>query len=226
MSEAMKSLKSLMPAMREHAAVIRRALAGLNVRIDQLQAERVELLKQPITREDYAALIHADIDRLADGYRELAAGRMRELMGPDAKPCAPANVQTALGFANRAVSSVYGSLRSPFNDFDGEPLPQAVATFLFRDEMKRGATEAVNAIKKWPFPNAKPLGDSLARMAQIDGELADLKAQRAEFVDQSGALGLDVPAPPPADDGFTPFNPLEARDWEPTRENGYVDPNR
>lgn len=222
MSEAMNALKNLMPAMRESAAVIRRELAALNGRIDQLQAERVALLKQPITREDYAALIHADIDRLADGYRDLTASKMLARMSLDAKPGEPADVQTAMRFPRVGFSSLAGGLRDPVRDFDGEPLSQGAATFLFRDDMKRAATEAVNAIKKWPFPNAKPLGDSLARIAQIDAELVDLKAQRTEVVDQSGELGLDVPAPLPPGDGFTTHKPVEPRDWE----GGGFDPNR
>ena len=191
-SMALGRIKKLLPELGKHTEIARQAETEIAERIASLQRERAALLTQPITRDDYADLICADIDRLANDYKAAAARKLRDRMKPGERNGDPANVATALAFGDRTTLSCFGGLRSLQGawDFGNDPLMQGAATFLFRDSMKRAAVELVAALEPWPFPDAIPMADAVARINAIDGELELLGVEKAEIADLLQAVGV------------------------------------
>lgn len=199
---AVDKIKKMVPELGKQTALVREAQGDLMLRIRVLESERADLLKQPFTREDLAELMSIDIDRLADRYRQQLASRIstqltnKSSAGRSLFPV----VETAIRRQGSHDSdSTYGGicdLSSPSDNFYSE-LRQGAVMFLCRDQVKAAAKEAAAAVDPWPFPNAKPMAASIARIGAIDAELETLFEQKDELDEIIASIGVDPTPEPP-----------------------------
>lgn len=200
-----EKMRNLASQLKQNTSAIHGAVAEIHAKADALEAERDALLAGDITREDYANVLCMDLDTIADNYRNTMAGQLRNGLTVDAShhsastTARPARIRNVLGASTRRVLSgaAIGNVRSLSSDIYGEgngkPFSQGAATFYFREEMKRGVREAVAAIEPWPFPEAKPLRDSLTRIMAIEAELTTLGKEEVELREQAQELGISLP---------------------------------
>ncbi|WP_282268447.1 hypothetical protein [Stenotrophomonas sp. PS02298] len=201
---ALESLKDILPSFEKTTAKIRDALHALNKKINELQAERQRLISLPVCVKDVEALLHSQIDKEADHYRNLAvAGLVNALVG-QTKDWKPQAKYTAVEAQRRIVENmrpyyggVFGGIRdaspgssAPY-DRGSERLTQAAASFFFRAEMKRGASEIIAAMD-YPFADATSLQKVQTDIARIDSELKELCGARDELVSQAKAHGIVI----------------------------------
>lgn len=197
-SLAIEKIKSLLPELGKQAETIRQEESRILERMQLIAKERKELLEQPITRDDYAELVCIDIDRIADGYRRVAAQNIGMRIGPDKKNGHDKpTVELAIRMEKRNSLCLLSGMRHAGEwDNDARELSQGAATFLFRDAMKAAAIDVVNAVEPWPFPNAKPLVESIARIEAIDQEMQVLLLEKTELDQVFRQLGLEPTALP------------------------------
>lgn len=210
-----QSLKELLPSVREVADQVRQHVHTLQARITALQDERDALLKKGITREDYADLLCAEIDRKADAHcaaiaKNLSADLQSAIAGHKPAPGqAMAWIPTVVN-ARAASAQDRSVLRSGIRDrygrdHDDVPLTQISATFLFREELKRTSREMVALIAPWPFVHAVGLKEATARLDAIAGELQRLGRELDDIRADAQAVGIDVASlfrPEPQPDAF------------------------
>jgi len=188
-SSVLQKINVLMPELSKQLGALRQAQADNATKISELTKKRAMLVASPITKEDYAELICIDIDRVADSYRDRIAKSLRN----QAFSRVPVQISTALTVleGKRDSAILIGKIRDPHdNDFDLEPLRQLAATFFMRDAMKKSAREAVEAIETWPFPNAKPMRETIAKINEIDKDLAALGEEKQALDSAAGSLQL------------------------------------
>ena len=195
-------IKALVPGLAEQLGKLRAAQQDTNMRIAELSAERKALLASPITAEDYAELICLQIDRVADKYCNAVTINMLSQASGSARPSVPAKVSHALRHlepVDPPSASMIGKIRHEidFRDMDTEPLSQYAATFFMRDAMKKAAREiAENAKKSWPYRNAKPMRETIARIKEIDAELAALGIDKQALDEAEQSLQVVAQAAP------------------------------
>lgn len=212
-----EKIKKLVPELGKQTSLVRKAQADLAMRIRALEAERSELLKKPFTHEDLAELMCADIDRLADRYRTSLASRMSEQMqvknyGVRMVP----NVETALSLKGGRgdLDGSYGGLcdvSGHGDNYYGE-LSQGALMFLCRDQLKAAAREAAEAVDPWPFSDAKPMAESIARIGAIDAEIEALRDQKTELDSLIEHIGVQpTPEPEPVEEPHRPEGRVYAK---------------
>ncbi|CAM5528706.1 hypothetical protein [Rhodanobacter lindaniclasticus] len=190
----MFDIKKTFDEMTKGAQQLRASASNLRSRIAALDSERTTLRAAPITASDYVELIHADIDRVANRVRDQLAMQIERLAeGCDDHGHQQARVSLALTLKARDRPVLLGHLRSlNGGDFDTQEFRQDMATFFMRDELKAAATEAVEAIKQWPFPDAQPMAKSLARIRAIDTEVSRLSAELEALEQHAAELNLSI----------------------------------
>lgn len=201
---ALESLRDLLPSVEITTAKFREALKNLNQQIGILQKERQRLVTLPLSASDVEALLHAQIDKEADSYRKFAAQGLKQSLLHIKTGTKPKNRHAAID-ANKFLvdgmrayySGFLGGIRdaSPGSsmpyDKGSERLTQAAASFFFRAEMKRGASEIVAAMD-YPFTDAISLSQVKADLERIDSELKELISAHDELVSQAKAHGIAV----------------------------------
>ena len=200
MGSTLKNAKDLAAQISDSIASIRQAASDTQNRIADLNREHGNILKSPVTREDYIAMVQAEIDIKADFYRSRAADYFQmALAGHSSGACFPAKAEVGVLIRKGQDKQdgrkrLTGNLRGAAGggDFDLDPLTQLAATFLLRDEMKRAAAEAINAVESRAFPKAKPFSESLTRLNEISIELSSLNEQLNELRTSAEALGLNL----------------------------------
>lgn len=180
-----EKFKSSFEELGKGAQQMRQVAGNLRNRIAQLESERKAICALPIRAEDYASLIQQDIDRIADHMRDFIAREMSKKAGS-----ATVNMVFQMKKRDASFGMLLGGIRSPDRDGNRAELTQGVATFLFRDEMKRAAAELVTRIHHPPFSHAQPMADSLARIEAIDGELEGLRSELADL--EKLAIGINI----------------------------------
>jgi hypothetical protein len=88
---------------------------------------------------------------------------------------------------------------------------------IFRDAIAKAATDAVEAIENWPWPDAVPLAGSMQRIDAIDAELLDVRVRASTLREQATELGIDVELPALPEPEPEPI----IRDYVPTRANAF-----
>jgi hypothetical protein len=169
------------------------ALAEVKGRISEAERERASLRASPITRDDYARAVLADIDRRAD---EQLAGMARHFLscaqGITDNSRSAASVAKVQEAQRRSLPTLRESLFGrPLNlqGSEGDALQSPAAYALFRDEIKRAASEAITRIEPWPFPDAVPLESAQSRLREIETTLTDLRAEEAALIAEAEEFG-------------------------------------
>lgn len=218
---AVEKIKQMVPELGKQTALVRNAQSDLMRRIRALESERAELLKQPFTREDFAELTCIDIDRLANRYRTQLASRLNnQLMGKNHGGNLFPFVEEAIRRQGSHDSdSTYGGICDLGNIADNyyAELRQGALMFLCRDQVKAAAHEAAAAVDPWPFPDAKPMAASIARIGAIDAELETLHQQKGELDEIIAGIGVE-PTPEPPMDAIPPEP--KGREYQKRREDG------
>ena len=206
-TKALESVKALLPSVEETTTKIRDAIRTLRRQMTALKKQRDELLASPLSLADVEKLLHAQIDKEADAYRSMAAKELSNALyttshGSGGAIHKPKHKGAASGQLVDDMVAFSGSMlggirdvrptRSFPLDTGSQPFIQTAAAFFFRDEMKRGASEIVAAMK-YPFADALPLDQVRERVAALDVELAELAAAHNELEKQARALGIALP---------------------------------
>lgn len=185
-------LNEAIQSLQKHSETARKELAHLNARRADLQEERAALLKQGVSREDYAEVVLMDIDRVADQCQI----RMRERFAERA--CVgdrftstnwPATLGSVLPVVenterNRAkkhpfAEPLQAGMGALLTLSDG--LPMEVAIYLFRDQIKAATRAAIMSIQNWPMRHALSLAQMRERLTEIDTETADIDTRAKEI---------------------------------------------
>ena len=206
MSTQIEQAKSMVAGIGESLAAIRRAAVELQARIGNLEAEHTRILASPVTREDYIAMAHAEIDRKADAYMAKVAGNIKDQLD-ERRASAPyglyaAHAKVSFLRAKAAGSADNGGLLGELRgadgagDWDNRPLNQWAATFLLRDEMKGAIADAIHAVQPWPHADAPTFAASQKRLAAIEAELESLRAQLDALRNEAASAGIDLDASP------------------------------
>ena len=189
-------LKKAYSVLSQGAQKMRDEANSLNARERELVEERTSILARPLSKADYAALLRALIDRKADAQR----ARFARFFTDRARNGGV--IAASVGFANdlrengrRAeVMHTYGFLDAR-SDYPDAPIPTDAMFFLFREQIGKAVTEAVEAIEEWPWSDTVPLADSLHRFDEIDAELQSLAERRSAVNEQARELGIALNAP-------------------------------
>ncbi|MDR2871131.1 MAG: hypothetical protein LBV45_01105 [Xanthomonadaceae bacterium] len=166
--------------------------------IERLNKERISILNTPLNADDYCALIHSDIDAVADRYLKKIAQRMRE-GGEDSEcprrqyPKHMAHIKDAIRKRDESEMSQYGvsmlcAIRAAIfedRDGDGNNLTQGTATLFLRDQMKSVVTQAMELVRdQWPSKEAVPVKEQRLRLETIDREIEQLTGELDTLLQQ------------------------------------------
>lgn len=206
MSTQIEQAKSIVAGIGESLTAIRRAAVETQARIGNLEVEHTRILASPVTREDYIAMAHAEIDRKADAYKAKVVGNIKDQLD-ERRASAPyglhaAHAKVSFLRAKAAGSADNGSLLGALRgadaagDWDNRPLNQWAATFLLRDEMKGAIADAIHAVQPWPHADAPTFAASQKRLAAIEAELESLRAQLDALRNEAASAGIDLDASP------------------------------
>lgn len=206
MSTQIEQAKSMVAGIGESLSAIRRAATETQARIQALEAEHASILARPVTREDYIAMAHDEIDRKADAYMARVAANIQAQLNPQRSPQALRQAPATVSFlrAKAAGSADSGGLLGELRgadtagDWDNRPLNQWAATFLLRDEMKGAIADAIHAVQPWPHADAPSFAASQQRLAAIEAELDSLRAQLDALRNEAASAGIDLESSPAA----------------------------
>ena len=206
-TKALESVKALLPSVEETTTKIRDAIRTLRRQMAVLKQQRDELLASPLSLADVEALLHAQIDKEADAYRDMAAKELSNALytssyGNGGTIHKPKLKGAAVGQLVSDMVAFSGSMlggirdvrptRSFPLDTGSQPFIQTAAAFFFRDEMKRGASQIVAAMK-YPFADAASMAQVREKLAALDAELSELSTAHSELEKQARALGIALP---------------------------------
>ncbi len=211
------SLKSLLPALSKQATETRQAMETLRERRTALQQERDTIMKAPLSREDYAEVVCADIDRAAAQREE----RMRNaIAGRAFGRRRYATFQSAVEVEKGRID-MFGPLGDPLLEFDSrswrDPLDIPTAVWLFKDAVKDAVRAAILSIEAWPEVAPRTLAELRTRLAEIDEELSRIDSEMAEIKTVAERLGFDLEADIAPEIEDARANLLAAADSEPVR---------
>jgi len=186
------SLKSLLPKVKEQTEIIRSTLVNLRRQREKLEAERFALSKVPILKNDYLALMHAEIDAHADAFAASVARKIARQQFPTERSGQAvhsyANGRLSLALAHRPEDgSLFGRIVGSFDlKFDR-------CCFLFRDGMKDALARAFE-LAEWDFEGEtpRPLAKLRAEHERLSAAIAELERQERELVEQAEEIGVSV----------------------------------
>lgn len=182
----MSELSNILTKLKTVAESVKGEIQALDEQIGTLNQERQALVDAPVSRDEYAAYVKADVARRG----ELFLNRMRMF----AKGKGRGNAKFDPCFAT--LERVYegGRLQNlPFmngeDSFDGfNPSPEAFYWY-FGDLIAERFMAALDAVHTWPQAGI-PLADRRRRIAEIDQVIDDLVTQRDELASQLMSVGI------------------------------------
>lgn len=165
-------LSTLLKQVNEATAEIVATIQGFDGRIEALQAERQSIGQAPVSRADFIAYLDAMVDKKSGSFGNHVARQL-------------GNINAAF-FPMESMGAQVNLLK-PYPGGLDVISEEAVYWYLKPAIMARLA-ELAEAME---FPE-KPvaLDERRARIAAIDGEIADLRKQRAELAGQLQKAGL------------------------------------
>lgn len=196
MSQIAKKLKALLPQASEQAQEVRAAISDLDARIAALNNERDALSSRRVTRDDVVDTICADIDRLADDFRDRMADQIKTTKNGHTRKPVVLDVNWVGEMRASKLSRVFGGLLGIEPNYGPMlELRQDATLFLFRPELKRAAAEVVDAANL-DYTGAAPLAESAARMQAIGVEIGALETEKCELVELAKSHGLRINGDP------------------------------
>lgn len=182
----MSELTSILTKLKKAAESTRAEIFALDEQISTLNQERQSLSDSPVSREDYAAYVKADIVKRG----ELFLHRIKGFAGHKGR--GSARMATSFIALDRA-SKGNGLQGFPFMNgedcFDGfNPSPEAFYWY-FGDVIVERFMAALDAVHSWP-QGGMPLADIRQRIAEIDLALETLVERRDELVSQLNSVGI------------------------------------
>lgn len=188
------SVKESLASLEKHRKAASQELSKLGEQRSALQKERDGLRKQGLSREDYAELVLADIDRVADlSRKKLQASMLARARGDGNQAWTSATYGNAIDAVARNANfdPAYSIEHRIFADplqcgihaflkvSDG--LPMEIALHLFRDTIKAETKAAILAIENWPHAPVMTMEQIRKRLTEIDTEVAALDASINEI---------------------------------------------
>lgn len=187
---SIEKLRGIMPQLNELTATLKVALVDVRERKAKLDAERNELFLVPMRKEDYLALLHADIDARAESALQLAVRKLEQEQTPSGNQRGPFKYRGLFGIMTKArLGEIYLvpsilmlSTADPFND----------NCFLHGDAYKAAITRAVDRLD-WPYASsARPLQELKQAHDRLTSEIDALTAEETEIISQAAGLGIAV----------------------------------
>lgn len=200
-----ESMKHLLPQIAESSRQAREALAKLIARQTELSAARSELLKQGISREDYAAWVMADFDRVAaEEERSFQSAISDHVEGRRGAP--PVTLGDTIRARNgMPVIDAFKASRIGVLSMTDSMLVGAAAR-LFRDQIKASVRASIMSVEPWPVADPVSAAELCARLNEIDAELSAIGSEIEEIRGAMNLLGASEPEPAEATPARTPYS--------------------
>jgi len=182
----MSELTSILTKLKKAAESTKAEIGDLDEQISALNRERQNLSDSPVSREDYAAYVKADIAKRG----ALFAQRIKGFACHKGR----GNARMATSFITLDRASKGDGLQGfPFMDgedcFDGFNPSPAAFYWYFGDLIAERFMAALDAAHDWP-KDGVPLVDIRKRIAEIDQILETLVERRDELVSQLNSIGI------------------------------------
>lgn len=172
---AAKSFFGIEQSLAEIAATVR----GLRDGIERLEARREFLLKSPLGLEDTAEIMAAAIDRTAEEWPQTLAFQQHYKRGDTVDSVGQYQRDVLFQGFNRAPGS-----QAHFLAIHG------ALCFAFGKEFKAAARKALERLDWSQAGPPNRLRDK--ELAEIEKDLARMRAEESEIVDRAVALGISL----------------------------------
>ncbi|NCT66371.1 MAG: hypothetical protein GXC76_01875 [Rhodanobacteraceae bacterium] len=191
-TSAAQSLKALLPQVKEQTEIIRATLADLRRQRAGLEAELSALLRVPMRKDDYLALVHAEVDAYADDFAKGVARKLEREQDPPEKRGESthrfANGRLSLALSHRPENGYLFGCLVGSNDLKFDRW-----AFLFRDAMKDALSGAFALARwEWEGETVRPLPELRAEHDRLSAAIAELQRQERELIEQAAEIGVSV----------------------------------
>lgn len=182
----MSEFTGLLDKLKKAAESIKGQIHSIDENISALNQERQALMDAPVSRDDYAAYVKADLARRG----ELFLSRMKKFANGSGRGSAKLDPR----FVTLERAYERGGLQNfPFMNgedcFDGfNPSPEAFYWY-FGDLIADRFMAALDPFFVWP-KECVPLEDRRKRIAEIDQEMDELVTRRDELASQLTNAGM------------------------------------
>ena len=182
----MSDLSTLLNDLKKAADSVKTDIKTLDEQIHALNGERESLMNSPVSREDFAAYVRADLAKRG----ELFQYRIKQFADHTGRGNAKLNSSFV------ALDRVFhgGRLQNfPFMNgedcFDGFAPSADAFFFYFGDLIAERFMAALDVVHDWP-QGGIPVADLRKRIAEIDHELDTLMTRRDELASQLLSVGI------------------------------------
>lgn len=194
-----KQSTDLREKLSAHRLRITDALQSVRVKISGLQSELRAIYNSAITREDYARVVlvgidaaaDRQIDKLAEHFRYCAVGEKDTNRSAASVRAAIAALSVERPRHHLPQPSLFG-LPLKVEGREGDALTAPMAYALFRDDIKRTVTEAIERIEPWPWPEALALDAATTRIDAINREMDALRTEETALVAEASEFGASA----------------------------------
>jgi len=151
---------------------------GLRDEHARLEQERITLISAKPPREDIAATVNAEVDRLGRAWLDVAgAAVLGELAGG-----------VEVDGHGQFVRITPGVLGRDFGPLAGY-VTLASLCAIVPDLVKTGLAQVLDAV---PYTAGPPMAERAGRIAAVDERIADVEREHAILVDQAAAVGVSM----------------------------------
>lgn len=182
----MSELSSILTELKKAAESVKTDIQTLDEQIHALNVEREGLMNSPVSREDFAAYVKADLAKRG----ELFQHRIKQFAAHKGR----GNAKLDSSFV--ALERVFqaGRLQNfPFMNgedcFDGFGLSADAFFFYFGDLIAERFVAGLDVVHDWP-QGGIPVADLRKRIAEIDHELDTLLRRRDDLASQLLSVGM------------------------------------
>jgi chorismate mutase len=173
----MANLEKLLDQIKSAGNELKKSIWGIDDKISALQEERNSLTSGFVSKEDYLHYVGADMERKTELF---SANLCREVMKRGIE----------YGHLERIKNTRENLLVPYLTGMHGVPavITHDAILYYFGDIIKQRMGDALDSID-WP-ENAIPREERAKRIAEIDTDLSDLKAQRNALAQELQNAGM------------------------------------
>lgn len=182
----MSEFAAILVELNKAAESVKTEIGALDEQISTLNRERQSLMDSPVSREDFAAYMKADLARRGELFQQ----RIKQFA-------------THTGRGNAKLTSSFVVLERAFQGrqlqnfpfmngedcFDGFQPSADAFYYYFGDLIAERFMAGLDAVHDWP-QGGLPVADIRKRIAEIDCELDDLVTRRDELASQLTGVGI------------------------------------
>lgn len=182
----MSKFAALLVELNKATESVKAEIGALDEQISTLNRERQSLMDSPVSREDFAAYMKADLARRG----ELFQMRIQQF----ATHAGRGHAKLTSSFVTLERAFQRGQSQNfPFMNgedcFDGFQPSADAFYYYFGDLIAERFMAGLDAVHNWP-QGGLPVADIRKRIAEIDGELDDLVTRRDDLARQLLSVGV------------------------------------